>query len=102
MLGLTGPQVITVGTAVVVATMGLGRGLPAPVALGILAIGTAVGVGRVAGSPLTHQLPTLGRWMFAKVYRHETWTVRLPLAASGADLPPALAGHQLLSIDAGT
>ena len=100
MLGLTGPQVIAVGSAVVVATVGLSRGLPVPVALGLLLIGTIIGVGRVAGTPLIHQLSTVGRWMFTKVDRQATWTARLPLAAPGADLPPALAGHQLLSIDA--
>jgi hypothetical protein len=101
MLGLTGPQVITVATVVVVATVGLNRGLPAPVALTVLIAGSGLGIVRTAGTPLIHQLPTVWRWTRTQLQRERAWTARLPLGAAGTDLPPALAGHVLLAIDPG-
>lgn len=62
-LGLGGPQVVTLGVAIVGGVMLLSVGFPL-VVVGLVVLGAAVlALGRAAGRPLVEMVPTGWKWL---------------------------------------
>jgi hypothetical protein len=98
-LGLTGPQTVTVGITVVVVTIGLSRGLPAPAAVAMSVTGATLGLVRITGTPLITEVPSVFRWASCAVRPAPRWYAPLPPQSKRSSLPDALAGQRLLTID---
>lgn len=97
MLGLDGPQVLTIGMAAVGAAVALSAGAPPALAILMLAAGVVGGMARVGGNPVLAQLPNLLRWI--RLHRERSWLATLPLLGDQPQLPPALSGQRILAID---
>ncbi len=97
LLGLGGPQVLTMGTALVGGAVLMGLGVPVgPVS--VVVIGAAMfSLVRVGGRPLMEWLPSVWRW--ARHRRGEAWLAPVaPLngdATTSPALPPPLDGQEV-------
>jgi hypothetical protein len=109
-LGLSGPQVVILGTAVMVGVLASSRvGL---VIAGIpVALAAAVAFGRLRGRPLLEVAPPALAWARRRLRHRTTWAApssppAMPVAAGddGSEielaLPPPMDGQLLLSVDA--
>jgi hypothetical protein len=98
-LGLGGPQVITLGVALVGGVILVNFGMPVALAgLGVVAAGV-LSLARLAGRPLIEWVPTLWRWL-RRGRRGARWLAPLTPAGAVVDtppLPPPLDGHVLRS-----
>ena len=99
-LGLGGPQVVTLGLALVVGAIGLNAGVPLAL-VGVMVVGASVlGLVRVGGRPLVEWAPSAWRWLRHRQGR--TWFAPLP-ALNGPEvgtpaLPPPLDGQVLRAV----
>ena len=105
-LGLSGPQVVILGVAVMVAVMVSSRAGLAVAAVPVV-LAVAVAFGRVGGRPLLEAAPPAMAWALRRL-RHRTAWVAPAADATAADeapgtalvLPPPLDGQRLLAVDA--
>jgi uncharacterized protein (DUF1778 family) len=92
-LGLGGPQVVTLGSALVGGTLLLNVGVPLGLVAAVVLAAGVLGLVRVGGRPLVEWVPSMWRWC-ARRRRGATWVA--PLAAINATpsatptLPPPL------------
>src|SRR5436305_1393200 len=101
LLGLSGTQVVTTGTAVVGAAIALSQGAPVPLGIALLIGGSVIGLTRSAGTPVTDLAPALVRWTATQLRPSRPWLAELPLG-DGPRFPAALDGQDILAVDAAT
>jgi hypothetical protein len=98
-LGLSARQILPMAAGVVWLGISLQTPLAAPGGIAGLAVGAAVAFGRWRGAPLSETLGPAARLALVRLRRRDRW-VRAPLtgesAGGGEDLPPPLAGLDLL------
>lgn len=113
-LGLSGPQVMVLGTALVVAVLGASR-VGVTAAMAALVAGVAVAFARVRGRPVLEAAPPAARWLWRSLRHRTAWEApdaEPPSMPPGGDLddgdgnggvelmlPPPWDGQRLLGVD---
>ncbi len=100
LLGLGTAQVAALGVTVVIGVVMLNFGAPIQVVAFPAVIGLTLGFLRLEGQSVLELAPTLWRWVAGAVGGNKTWFAELPLVGDTAELPPALDGQVILSVDA--
>ena len=101
LFGLGLAQLLVIGVTVVIATL-LMVFASALAGLAVLAVGGLIGLARVHGEPLIEQLPQAVRFVRSFRRHGQTWfsSLPLPVAADDRAMPGALAGQDVLVVDA--
>lgn len=100
LFGLDGPQVITVGAGVILGTLLLSRGVPAPAAFAVIVVAGAAGLSRFGGTTALELAAVAARRLH--VARQRTWFAPLPMLDTHRSLPRVLDGQRLLVVEPDT
>ncbi|HUR23861.1 MAG TPA: SCO6880 family protein [Acidimicrobiales bacterium] len=100
-LGLSGPQVVAIGGALLLAVMAASHGVNLVAAAIPVLVGVGVAFGRVGGRPLMEAAPSAARWALRAVRKQNRWQPSLTDEPDAGDLPlpPPLDGLELLAVD---
>ena len=100
MFGLGGPQLVTLGLAIVIGIVMMQAGIPVAVAAGPLVGGGAMALVRVGGRSLLEWVPSVWRWAGSGGGKGKVWLAPLTRgtaeAATTPPLPPAIDGQVIL------
>ena len=106
MFGLGGPQLATLGLAIVVSILMLQAGIPVGVAGGPLVVGGLLALVRIGGRSVLEWVPSVWRWARSGGSRGQVWLAPLTRSTDQAlttpPLPPPIAGQVLVVAGADT
>jgi hypothetical protein len=100
MFGLGGPQIVAVGTGIVVSILVLQAGVPLRIAAGPVVVGMALALVRIGGRSLLEWVPSVWRWARSRGSGAKVWLAPLTRASAPEPvtppLPPPLRGQVIL------